>query len=185
MNITVTDRDPRPHTSGMQIVSGNIRECISNKRHSTRLDKAAIVSFTILVESERAPDKIHSGLATDSITWCKLSPHCILEVDVTLTCTVPIGYCDKSTNHWMESSHPWLISSRGKLSSKSLPLASQNPISSVTNHTQLSHSHLCTLQICRKIRGLGCVTRTLVCMRFTQPSPHIFLHICITRTHSL
>ena len=36
------------------------------------------------------------------------------------------------------------------------------------------------LQICRKICGLGCVTRALVPAVFTQPSPHIFLHFCIS-----
>ena len=30
-----------------------------------------------------------------------------------------------------------------------------------------------------KIRGLGCVNRACARARFTQPSPHIFLHICI------
>ena len=34
------------------------------------------------------------------------------------------------------------------------------------------------LQKCRKIHGLGCVTRDLVRAWFTQPSPHIFLHFC-------
>ena len=32
------------------------------------------------------------------------------------------------------------------------------------------------VQICRKICGLGCVTRALVHAWFTQPSPRIFLH---------
>ena len=40
-----------------------------------------------------------------------------------------------------------------------------------------------TLQICRKIRGLGCVTHAPVHAGFTQPSPHIFLHFC-TAMHS-
>ena len=35
------------------------------------------------------------------------------------------------------------------------------------------------IQICRKICGLGCVTRALVHAWFTQPSPRIFLHFCI------
>ena len=34
------------------------------------------------------------------------------------------------------------------------------------------------IQICRKFRGLGCVTRALVLAWFTQPSPRIVLHIC-------
>ena len=34
------------------------------------------------------------------------------------------------------------------------------------------------IQICRKICGLGCVTRALVRPWFTQPSPRIFLHFC-------
>ena len=36
------------------------------------------------------------------------------------------------------------------------------------------------LQMCGKIRGLGCVTRALAHARFTQPRPHIFLHFCMT-----
>ena len=32
---------------------------------------------------------------------------------------------------------------------------------------------------CRKICGLGCVNRAHARTRVTQPSPHIFLHICI------
>ena len=35
------------------------------------------------------------------------------------------------------------------------------------------------IQICRKIRGIGCVTRALARARFTQHSPHIFLYFCI------
>ena len=42
----------------------------------------------------------------------------------------------------------------------------------------LWHNHLIRLQICRKICGLVCVTRTLVHAWFTQPCPHIFLHFC-------
>ena len=38
------------------------------------------------------------------------------------------------------------------------------------------------VQICRKICGLGCVTRTLVHAWLTQPSPRIFLHICTTHS---
>ena len=34
--------------------------------------------------------------------------------------------------------------------------------------------------IYRKICVLGCVTRVLACARFTQPSPHIFLHFLTT-----
>ena len=34
------------------------------------------------------------------------------------------------------------------------------------------------VQKCRKICGLGCVTRALVHSWFTQPSPRIFLHFC-------
>ena len=34
--------------------------------------------------------------------------------------------------------------------------------------------------ICRKICGLGCVTRALERVRFTQPSPRIFLFFCST-----
>ena len=34
------------------------------------------------------------------------------------------------------------------------------------------------LQKCRKIRGLGCVNQACTSARVTQPSPHIFLHIC-------
>ena len=32
--------------------------------------------------------------------------------------------------------------------------------------------------ICKKITGLGCVTRALLCALFMQPGPHIFLHFC-------
>ena len=32
--------------------------------------------------------------------------------------------------------------------------------------------------VCRKIRGLGCVTHTLAGVRFTQPSQQIFLQFC-------
>ena len=35
------------------------------------------------------------------------------------------------------------------------------------------------VQICKKIRGPGCVIRALGCARVTHPSPHIFLHFCI------
>ena len=35
------------------------------------------------------------------------------------------------------------------------------------------------LQKCRKIRGLGCMNQGCTRARVTQPSPHIFLHICI------
>ena len=38
---------------------------------------------------------------------------------------------------------------------------------------QLAH-----VQICRKICGLGCVNRTHALVQNTEPSPHIFLHIC-------
>ena len=41
-----------------------------------------------------------------------------------------------------------------------------------------------SLQICRKICGLGCVTRALVLAWFTQPSPCIFLHICTVGNRS-
>ena len=34
------------------------------------------------------------------------------------------------------------------------------------------------IQKCRKIRGLGCVNQACTRARFTQPSPHILLHIC-------
>ena len=34
------------------------------------------------------------------------------------------------------------------------------------------------VQMCRKICGLGCVTRALVNAWFTQPSPRIFWHFC-------
>ena len=34
------------------------------------------------------------------------------------------------------------------------------------------------VQICRKIRGLGCVSNVRARVRVTQPSPRIFLHIC-------
>ena len=34
---------------------------------------------------------------------------------------------------------------------------------------------------CRKICGLVCATRALAHMRFTQPSPRIFLHFCSTK----
>ena len=39
------------------------------------------------------------------------------------------------------------------------------------------------VQICRKICGLGCVTRSLAHTQFTQPSPHIFLHFCTSYAH--
>ena len=35
------------------------------------------------------------------------------------------------------------------------------------------------IQICRKICGLGCVTRSVVHAWFTQPCPRILLHFCI------
>ena len=35
------------------------------------------------------------------------------------------------------------------------------------------------VQMCRKICGLGCVTRALVHAWFTQPSPRIFLYFCM------
>ena len=37
------------------------------------------------------------------------------------------------------------------------------------------------VQKCRKIRGLGCVNKACTRARVTQPSPHIFLHICTCR----
>ena len=35
------------------------------------------------------------------------------------------------------------------------------------------------VQKCRKIRGLGCVNQACTRARVTQPSQHIFLHICM------
>ena len=43
---------------------------------------------------------------------------------------------------------------------------------------QTQDSILGYVQICRKICGLGCVTRTLVRALVTKPSPCIFLHFC-------
>ena len=42
-----------------------------------------------------------------------------------------------------------------------------------------SHAWYICIQICRKICGLGCMTRALVHAWFMQPGPHIFLHFCI------
>ena len=39
-----------------------------------------------------------------------------------------------------------------------------------------------SVQMCRKIRGLGCVNQARTRVRVTQPSPYIFLHICIYST---
>ena len=36
-----------------------------------------------------------------------------------------------------------------------------------------------SIYVCRKICGLGCVSHSMACARFTQPSPHIFLHFCM------
>ena len=36
-----------------------------------------------------------------------------------------------------------------------------------------------SVQKCRKIYGLGCENRAHARARVTQPSPHIFLHVCI------
>ena len=47
------------------------------------------------------------------------------------------------------------------------------------NFMESSKHGVFVIQICRKIRGLGCVTRALVLSWFTQPRPRIFLHICI------
>ena len=40
-------------------------------------------------------------------------------------------------------------------------------------------------QKCRQICGLGCVNRVQARARVTQPSPHIFLHICTSTTRSI
>ena len=45
----------------------------------------------------------------------------------------------------------------------------------------MNRNTIYTVQKCRKIRGLGCVNQAPTRMRVTQPSPHIFLHICIVR----
>ena len=39
------------------------------------------------------------------------------------------------------------------------------------------------VQKCKKIRGLGCVNQACTGARVTQPSSHIFLHICTYHSH--
>ena len=57
---------------------------------------------------------------------------------------------------------------------------------------EISRNHAQTfiypsVQKCRKIHGLGCLNRACARARVTQPSPHIFLHICsdMDRTNSI
>ena len=75
-------------------------------------------------------------------------------------------------------SQTWTHTKLSKKNSFTMPLINLFWRGIFSHPSQNGKNISVNLQICRKIRGLGCVTRALVLAWFTQPSPRIFLLIC-------
>ena len=72
---------------------------------------------------------------------------------------------------------------RSEISLKSMLSEARDTLREVRKRRKFGDSAIAIrehIQKCRKICGLGCVNQACTRVRVTQPSPHIFPHICIT-----